>query len=140
MMFERVLVGLDNSEHARRALAAAGELAKLSGAEVRVLNIREGLATFGRGGPIEPESEDTAKALVDGAVRELEQSGLQATGTVRATLSGAVAGDIVDEARSWGASVIVLASRGMTDLQGILVGSTTHKVLHLCDIPVLVVR
>jgi nucleotide-binding universal stress UspA family protein len=139
-MFEHVLVGLDRSDHARRALEAAKELAKLANADVRVLHVREGRVAYGRGGPLEDDSEDAAEALVDGAVKELTESGLRATGTVRAALSGTAAGDIIDEAEEWGATVIVLASRGLTDLKGILVGSTTHKVLHLSEIPVVVVR
>jgi nucleotide-binding universal stress UspA family protein len=137
-MFDRILVCLDSSDHASRALEAAKELAKVANADVRVLHIREGQVIFGRGG--ETEGDDTAHALVDSAVNDLVGSGLRATGIVRAALSGAVAGDIIDEAKEWDASVIVLASRGMTDLKGILVGSTTHKVLHLGHLPVLVVR
>jgi nucleotide-binding universal stress UspA family protein len=35
---------------------------------------------------------------------------------------------------------MVLASRGLSDLAGLVIGSTTHKVLHLGHFPVLVVR
>jgi nucleotide-binding universal stress UspA family protein len=139
-MYERVIVGLDRSDHARRALDAAKELAKLADADVRVLHIREGKTAFGRGAPLEDDSEEAAEALVDAAVKELTDAGLRATGTVRATLSGAAAGDIIDEAKEWGATVIVLATRGLTQLEGILVGSTTTKVIHLSEIPVVVVR
>jgi nucleotide-binding universal stress UspA family protein len=139
-MYERVLVGLDRSDHARPALDATRELAKLADAEVRVLHVREGQIAYGRGAPLEDDSEDAAEALVDAAVKELTDAGLRATGTVRAALSGAVAGDIIDEGKEWGATVIVLASRGLTELKGILVGSTTHNVIRLSEIPVIVVR
>jgi len=36
--------------------------------------------------------------------------------------------------------VVVLGARGLTDLEGLVMGSTTHKVLHLGTLPVLVVR
>ena len=65
---------------------------------------------------------------------------MTATGNLRTALTGHVATEILDEANEWGASVIVLASRGLTDLAGLVIGSTTHKVLHLGHIPVLVVR
>jgi nucleotide-binding universal stress UspA family protein len=139
-MYERVLVGLDRSDHARRALDAARELAKLADGEVRVLHIREGKVMFGRGAPLEDDTEEAAEALVNAAVKELTDAGVRATGVVLATLSGAVAGDIIGEGKEWGATVIVLASRGLTDLAGILLGSTTHNVIHLCEIPVVVVR
>lgn len=139
-MFERILVSLDNSEHARRTLEAAKEFAKIAGADIRVLHVWEGETQFGRGGPLEMESDDAAKAFVDGAVKELVDDGLRATGRVRASLSGGIPGDILDEAKEWGASVIVIGSRGMSDLKGILVGSTTHKVLSLSELPLLVIR
>jgi nucleotide-binding universal stress UspA family protein len=35
---------------------------------------------------------------------------------------------------------IAMGSRGLSDVGGILLGSVTHKVLHLAECPVLVVR
>jgi nucleotide-binding universal stress UspA family protein len=51
-----------------------------------------------------------------------------------------VAVEICDEAREVGATAIVSGSRGLTDLEGFIVGSTTHKLLHLSHLAVLVVR
>ena len=36
--------------------------------------------------------------------------------------------------------VIVMGSRGRGDLAGLVLGSTAHKVIHLTDRPVLIVR
>jgi nucleotide-binding universal stress UspA family protein len=33
-----------------------------------------------------------------------------------------------------------MGSRGRGDLAGLVIGSTTHKVIHLTDRPVLIVR
>jgi nucleotide-binding universal stress UspA family protein len=33
-----------------------------------------------------------------------------------------------------------MGSRGMSDWQGLLVGSVAHKVVHLSSVPVLIVR
>jgi nucleotide-binding universal stress UspA family protein len=38
------------------------------------------------------------------------------------------------------AEVIIMGSRGRGDLAGLVLGSTAHKVIHLADRPVLVVR
>lgn len=35
---------------------------------------------------------------------------------------------------------IVLGSRGLSDLEGLFVGSVAHQVLHIAKVPVLVVR
>jgi nucleotide-binding universal stress UspA family protein len=47
---------------------------------------------------------------------------------------------IVAAARDHEAGMIVLSSRGRGDLTALLLGSVAHKVIHLADRPVLVVR
>jgi nucleotide-binding universal stress UspA family protein len=46
----------------------------------------------------------------------------------------------VNDAQEHGAGVIVMGSRGRGDLAGLVLGSTAHKVIHLADRPVLIVR
>jgi nucleotide-binding universal stress UspA family protein len=141
-MFEKVLVAIDGSPHGAHALSAAQQLAALSGAEVRVVHVREvALVGGARGGGVIPtEARAESEQLVDDAVAELTKSGLAATGALRGGFSGHVASELLEEANEWGASVMVLASRGLSDLAGLVIGSTTHKVLHLGHLPVLVVR
>lgn len=51
------------------------------------------------------------------------------------------AGDeICKIAREENCDLIVMGSRGLSDLEGMVMGSVTHRVLARCDIPVLVVR
>ena len=138
-MFEHILVALDGSQHDTKTLAGAKELAQLSAGQVRVVHVREG-HFIGRAGFVPGEEHDHAVALVDLAVADLSAAGVNATGTVRASLSGLVAAEILEEAEEFGASVIVMGSRGVSDLTGLLVGSTAHKVIHLGRLPVLVVR
>lgn len=137
-MFEKVLVAIDGSPHADAALKAARSLASLSQGEIRVVNVRE--VTPGRGGASETESREEASRLVDDAVRKLVADGLKASGTTHSSLAGRVASELLEEANQWGASVMVLATKGRSDLAGLVLGSTTHKVLHLGHLPVLVVR
>jgi nucleotide-binding universal stress UspA family protein len=47
---------------------------------------------------------------------------------------------IVDDAIEHDVDVIVMGSRGRGDLAGLVLGSTTHRVIHLTDRPVLVVK
>ncbi len=66
--------------------------------------------------------------------------GVNAHGEVRNTLFGYAGREIVDDAIEHGVDVIVMGSRGRGDLAGLILGSTAHKVIHLADRPVLVVR
>jgi nucleotide-binding universal stress UspA family protein len=47
---------------------------------------------------------------------------------------------LVDDAIEHDADVIVMGSRGRSDLVGFILGSTAHKVIHLTDRPVLIVK
>jgi nucleotide-binding universal stress UspA family protein len=138
-MFEKLLVPLDESEYAERVLDAASEVAAKFGSEVRVLHVLE-LGFVGRAGSVPLEGHDEVHKLVNDAVAELESRGVKATGDVRAAQHGKVAVEICDEAREVGATAIVTGSRGLTDLEGIFLGSTTHKLLHLSHLPILVIR
>ena len=139
-MYEKILVAIDQSPVAERVLTAARDLAQLSRGEVRVLHLRERDIMSGRGGVLDYETGDEARATADRAVRALAQDGIKASGEARNTPFGHAARDIVGEARDFGAGVIVLGSRGHGDLAGLVLGSTAHKVIHLTDRPVLVVR
>ena len=137
-MFETILVAVDHSPHSRRAFEATMGLAKATGGKVRVVHIRESSATRPR---LVPDFTDEDAALVEESIKELTLAGVEATGIVYdAHHSRRVAAAILDEATESQASLIVIGSRGLSDLIGMVVGSTTHKVLHLGTLPVLVVR
>jgi nucleotide-binding universal stress UspA family protein len=48
--------------------------------------------------------------------------------------------EIVKDAKTHDVDAIVMGSRGRGDLAGLVLGSTAHKVSHLADRPVRVVR
>jgi nucleotide-binding universal stress UspA family protein len=70
----------------------------------------------------------------------LTAAGVKAHGEVRNTMFGYTGREIVDDAIQHGVDVIVMGSRSRGDLAGLILGSTAHKVIHLADRPVLVVR
>ena len=59
---------------------------------------------------------------------------------VKNTMYGHAAREIVADAIEIDCGIIVMGSRGRGDLAGLVVGSTAHKVIHLADRPVLIVR
>ena len=138
-MYEKLLVAVDHSDITERVLAAARDLALLASAEVWVLHLRE-REVMPRAGLIATETIDEAQANVDAAVAELTEAGVKAHGIVRNTTYGYAAREIVAEARAEEVSAIIMGSRGRGDLAGLVLGSTAHKVIHLADRPVLVVR
>jgi len=139
-MYDKILVAVDHSEISDRAVLAARDLALLSKGEVWVLHLREREIAVKTGLAMMDETESDAKAMVSAIVEKLADAGLKAHGEVRTTLFGYAARDIVDDAIEHDADVIVMGSRGRNDLTGFILGSTAHKVIHLTDRPVLIVR
>src|SRR5215467_8827771 len=138
-MYERILVALDHSAMSDHVLAAAKELASMSKAKVWVLHLRE-REVIAQMGDVPSETEDEATQAVNGAVKELTGLGVEAHGEVRDTTFGHAAREIMADAKEHDVNVIVMGSRGRGDWTGAILGSTAHKVIHLADRPVLVVR
>ena len=138
-MYERLLVAVDHSEVSARVLAAAKDLASLSKGKVWVLHLRE-REVVDRMGLVPSESDEEARTAVKDAVDAMLQAGIDAQGDIRNTIFGHAAREIVEDAKEHDAGVIIMGSRGRGDLTGVVLGSTAHKVIHLTDRPVLVVR
>jgi nucleotide-binding universal stress UspA family protein len=139
-MYDKILVAVDQSPASDRAVLAARDLAELSKGEVWVLHLRE-FELGGRAGALAPhESPGEAQAEVAASIETLTQAGVKAHGRVRNTMYGHAAREIVADAIELDCGVIVMGSRGRGDLAGLVIGSTAHKVIHLADRPVLIVR
>jgi nucleotide-binding universal stress UspA family protein len=139
-VYDKILVAVDHSEMSDRAVMAARDLATLSKGEVWVLHLREREVAVKTGALPPDETTEEAKAEVAEAVEVLTHGGVTAHGEVSNTIFGYAAREIVTYAKEIGADVIVMGSRGRGDIAGLLLGSTAHKVIHLSDRPVLVVR
>lgn len=137
-MFRSILVAIDPSDHSRPVVPAAIEIARRFGSSIFVLHVVE----HDRGWSVVYSTESTAKAtdLVAKSVRAIRDAGIQTDGHVGDVAAGHVAGDIVDTAKAFESDLIVMGSRGLSDVQGLLLGSVTHEVMHRAQIPVLVVQ
>jgi nucleotide-binding universal stress UspA family protein len=138
-MYDRLLVAVDHSEVSPRVVAAAKDLALLSKGKVWVLHLLE-KEVYAQLGDVPSESDQEADQAVRDGVDVLRQAGVEAEGEVRPTTFGHAAREILADAKEHDADVIVMGSRGRSDLTGSILGSTAHKVIHLTDRPVLVIR
>jgi nucleotide-binding universal stress UspA family protein len=137
-MFDRILIAVDGSPYSAPALSATVEVATKFHSQVFVLHVRE--HDRGRAGAFPLETPQEAIELLSETVKSLRAAGIAASGDVHGTVAGHAANEIVDAARAQGADLIVMGSRGLSDIAGLFVGSVTHKVLQLAHVPVLVVR
>lgn len=145
-MFQRILVPMDGSEGARRALEKAIGLQRLCNCELIILTVyrhhslQEASLSMVR--PEDPENiEDTLRDYAKQIAENAKDFALQAGGKdVRSFVKvGQPARTIVQFANDKEADLIVLGSRGLGDLEGFLLGSVSHKVTSLADCPVMVV-
>jgi nucleotide-binding universal stress UspA family protein len=126
-VFKRILVAIDDSDHSRLAIPAALEVGRRFHSDVFVLHVGD-------------RDGDGAAALVARAVWTLRDGGVIASGIVKRLPAGRVAENIVASAAAVEADLIVMGSRGLSDVEGLLLGSVTHKVLKLAPVAVLVAK
>jgi nucleotide-binding universal stress UspA family protein len=137
-MFHTIVLAIDGSEPSHRATEVAAGLAAGLGSEVIVTHVHEHDAMFAAG--YELETPEESRELVDSTVRRLKDAGVSARGQLVSAVYGRAARVLLETADHEGADVLVMGSRGLSDLAGLVLGSVTHKLLHLARGPVLVVR
>jgi nucleotide-binding universal stress UspA family protein len=114
------------------------EIAKKFDAKLFVLHVAE--HDRGRAAAYTLESPAEGTRMVADAVKVAHEAGITAKGELVDRAAGHVANAIADVAAREGANLIVMGSRGLSDAQGVLLGSVTHKVMQIVDVPVLIAR
>lgn len=159
-MFKTILVPLDGSEHSRRALSVAQRLASADEATLYLLNVPEwppardllGKSVGAREmGVTQEKVEQTGRQLLEhieaaeesghGMIEQTKDKlGIPHLHTQNIVRTGVPADVIIEEAGRLGVDAIVMGSRGLSDLKGLLVGSVSHKVLHTAKCTVVTVH
>jgi nucleotide-binding universal stress UspA family protein len=137
---ERIVVGVDGSENARRALQWAANEARIRHARLEVVHawhvpytgVYPAATALFEPGPF----EEAAKATIEDAIAGEDLSGL-AHPVERVISQGGAAVAILDAAK--GADLVVVGTRGRGGFAGLLLGSVSHQVVHHAECPVVVV-
>jgi nucleotide-binding universal stress UspA family protein len=138
-VFTKILLAVDTSEHSRKAVATTAELARSTGGEVHVFHVRP-LMPSGRAGVVDVDLTESERDIAEEVCRELQSADIAATSSRIAKYHGDTGHMIVQAAEEHGAELIVIGSRGHSEIPSILLGSVAHKVVHFADRPVLIVR
>jgi len=143
----KILVASDGSDNALRAAEFAAGLAGLSTeSKVTVLVVNDMLENMKYYSPlrspvifeeVEVFFRDKSQDTLDRTLAVFEKYRCRVDGVIRV---GNPAREIVDFAREGGFGQIVIGSRGMGRLKGIVLGSVSSKVVQLADCPVTVVK
>ena len=136
-MFKTIIWATDGSEAADNALPYAKTLVE-PGGELVVVHANEVFVGRAGGYPVladETELEHKIRRQVD----ELRIEGVDATFKLVTGMYADPAHTIAEIADELGADAIVVGTRGHSTIAGLLVGSVTHRLLHIAPCPVFAV-
>lgn len=144
-MYQRILVPTDGSDITDKAVQQAIRLAKLCGATLQVVGVKEPFpySAISEMQPVPPQEfydaqERIASARVKAVIDAATAAGVGCAGHTVEALHPWEA--IIEHAKLLQCDLIVMASHGRRGVSALLLGSETQKVLTHSTLPVLVVR
>ena len=148
-MISKILIAVDGSPHSLKGVSLGAAIAANAGARVILLHVvkeealHAGLKEYARAehiqGPLDIDIlKEGAKHLLGGSLDAAKAAGVK---TIETEIEeGPIARTIVARAKHHKADMIVVGSRGMGDIEGLLRGGVSHRVETLAKCPVLVVK
>jgi nucleotide-binding universal stress UspA family protein len=142
-MYKKILVPLDGSELAKRALDEAEKLAKCFGAEITLFQVVPFMPIYGSPELVTPlivdeKQKEGAERYLLNVAEELEKRELKVTTMVRTGQQ--VALEIIDYSKQSGADLIVMCTHGRSGITRWMLGSIAQKVLSRAETPILLIR
>jgi nucleotide-binding universal stress UspA family protein len=139
MQLKKILVPVDGSDYSMRSAAYAVDMAGVMNSEIILIHCHKSFpVVLG-----EPYFQKAINKIMKNANELLEpyREIMNTAGVVytERVLEGPAAKAICQAAEFEGADLIIMGSRGRSDLEGLLLGSCTHRVLKTAPCPVLVV-
>jgi nucleotide-binding universal stress UspA family protein len=138
-MYHRILVALEHSSADATILAHAGDLARLTGAELLLVHVADGWVArhFDQLNLRESEEMREDRAYLERVRRELTSQGL----AVETHLAkGDPADELIRVAEDGNVDLIAMSTHGHRFIADVLLGTTVNKVRHIVKIPVLLLR
>ena len=141
-MFNNVLVAVDGSAHAKRAVEHGANIARKYEAQLTLLHVMtrlgsdhvpEDLREFGLVEHIEVTEADTLRRVAEATVEEAtDYAKSHGAKNIETVIDhGDPANRIVDFCNAHDVDLIVMGRRGLGDMVGLLMGSVSHKIANL---------
>ena len=142
-MFTYILLASDGSEGALRAATVAATLASKFTSRLTIINVFQPIQAYG------PFREVVSPAMHEKYFRKLKEFALAPAGGTAEEMhvpyqtrqeEGHPGTEIVRLSEKEGCDLIVMGSRGLSDVRAFLLGSVSEYVVHHAHCPVLIVR
>jgi len=142
-MYKKILVPLDGSPLAEKALEQAESLAKAFDSEILLFQVVHFMPIYGSPELVAPliideRHKEFAEKYLAGLVKVMEGKGLKVQAVVKTGQQVAV--EIIDFAKENRADLIVMCTRGRSGISRWVLGSTAHKVITRAETPLLLLR
>lgn len=139
-MFDVIIVALDGSEHSLKGLDYAYDLAQKYGSKLILLHAYRSTSDL-RGteefNQMVAKRKNAGEKIIKAARKRLEDTAVEVEDDL---LEGPAANAIIRVAETRQADLVVMGSRGMGSLAGLIFGSVSTKVTQYAPCPVLVIR
>lgn len=149
-MLERLVVGVDGSDHSYKAVKYACDMAKLAGSRILLVcvyrPIRMPESTHSMVRPqLHPDPADTgmhamAKDVVEGAAKYAQEIGVDPEKVETYVRHGPVARTLAGFAAQHDANAILVGGRGLGDISAFMLGSVSHKLATIAECTVILVK
>ncbi|HCY86254.1 MAG TPA: universal stress protein [Desulfobacteraceae bacterium] len=140
MKFDKILNPVDGSEHSRHSTAYAIELAKQFGSKIILLHCHSRFPVVLSEPYFQQAVNEIMKAsetLVEPFEEMLTEAGVDFEARILEGLPGSTIAEVV---RIEKVDLVVMGSRGVSDFEGLFLGSVAHQVLHKSDCPVFITK
>jgi nucleotide-binding universal stress UspA family protein len=142
-VFRNILVAVDGSAHADRALSEAIDIARGSNARLTIITAvtepRTGVtmalaagAAAGLGPALLHEADRIVRAAADRVPDDVSVTTILTEKPIRSA--------ILERIRDGGHDLVVMGSRGRGTVRSAVLGSVSHHILHHSPVPVLIVH
>ena len=142
-MYKKILIPLDGSEIAMRALEEAEKLATIFDSELVILQVVPFMPIYGSPELVTPliideKQKETAERTLASLADRLKGKGLRVTTAVKTGQQ--VPAEIIDFAKESKVDLIVMCTHGRSGFTRWFVGSVALKVLTRAETPILLIR
>jgi nucleotide-binding universal stress UspA family protein len=138
-VYRRILVALENKKTDETILGHIEPLARLAGSKLLFVHVADGWVarTMDHLNLAESKEMREDRAYLESVRSRFVSRGIEADALL---LTGEPADGIVKVAEERGVDLIAMSTHGHRFLADLILGSTVHKVRHVVNVPVLLMR
>lgn len=148
-MYKRIMVAIDSSSTANKALNEAAQLATSVGAALCIVHAEDesllehsgmSTGTFINVGKVEADIREGGQQLLDGALAQVATHGITAEKRLIESAQKRVPEMITECARDWKADLVIVGTHGRRGMERLLVGSVAEKLVRVANTSLMLVR